>query len=122
MSILKQKSSLPGKRKCSSLREKCPYSELFWSVFSRILTEYGEILISPYSVRIRENTDQNNSEYGHFLRSPYKKKRRRAAKFILPSWNSVLLTPVTGRANEKLSVLRYIFHSEKSSTFRAGKI
>ena len=29
-----------------------------------------EILrISPYSVRKRENTDQNNSEYGHFLRS-----------------------------------------------------
>ena len=25
----------------------------------------------PYSVRIRENTDQNNSEYGHFLRSEY---------------------------------------------------
>ena len=31
---------------------------------------YGEILrISPYSVWIRENVDQNNSEYGHFLRS-----------------------------------------------------
>ena len=25
--------------------------------------------ISPYSVRIWENKDQNNSEYGHFLRS-----------------------------------------------------
>ena len=23
--------------------KKCPYSELFWSVFSRIRTEYGEI-------------------------------------------------------------------------------
>ena len=52
-----------------SLRKKCPYSELFWSVFSRIRTEYGEILrISPYSVRMRENTDQNNSECGHFSR------------------------------------------------------
>ena len=29
---------------------------------------YGEILpISPYSVRMLENADQNNSEYGHFL-------------------------------------------------------
>ena len=27
--------------------------------------------ISQYSVRMRENTDQNNSEYGHFLRSDY---------------------------------------------------
>ena len=25
--------------------------------------------ISPYSVQMRENTDQNNSEYGHFSRS-----------------------------------------------------
>ena len=25
--------------------------------------------ISPYSVRMRENTDPNNSEYGHFSRS-----------------------------------------------------
>ena len=50
-----------------TLRKKCPYSELFWSVFFRIWAEYGEILrISPYSVRMRENTDQNNSEYGHF--------------------------------------------------------
>ena len=31
----------------------------FWSVFSRIRTEYGEIQsISPYSVWMRENTDQ----------------------------------------------------------------
>ena len=52
------------------LREKRPFSELFWYLFFRIRTEYGEILgISPYTVRMRENTDQNNSGYGHFLRS-----------------------------------------------------
>ena len=48
--------------------KKCPYSELFWSVFSRIRTEYGGIRsISRYSVRMRENTDQNNSECEHIL-------------------------------------------------------
>ena len=48
----------------------CSYSELFWSGFSRIRTEYGEMRsISPNSVRIRENADQNNSEYRHFSRS-----------------------------------------------------
>ena len=53
-----------------TLREKCPYSEFLWSVFSRIRTEYGEILhISSYSVRIQENADQKNSEYRDFLRS-----------------------------------------------------
>ena len=34
------------------------------ALFSRII-----LRISPYSVRMRENTDQNNSEYGGFLRS-----------------------------------------------------
>ena len=57
--------------KIESLREKCPYLELFWSVFSRIWTEYGdtEILrISPYLVRmwktrtrITLNTDTFNA-------------------------------------------------------------
>ena len=47
-----------------------PYSELFWSLVFHIRTEYGELRsISPYSVRMRENTDKNNSEYGHFSRS-----------------------------------------------------
>ena len=56
--------------KNSTLRKMYPYSVLFWSVFSRSWTKYGEILcITLYSVRIRENTDQNNSEYGHILRS-----------------------------------------------------
>ena len=53
-----------------ALLKKCPYSELFWSAFSRIRTEYGEIRsISPFSVQMRENLDQNNSKYGHFSRS-----------------------------------------------------
>ena len=58
---------------CSnSLRKKCPYSELFCSAFSRIRSEYGEILhISPYSIRMRENADQNNSGYRHFSCSEY---------------------------------------------------
>ena len=47
-----------------------------WSAFSHIRTE--EILhISPYSVRVRANTDQNNSEYGHFSRSVNKGRKQR---------------------------------------------
>ena len=46
------------------------YSVFFWSVFSRIWTEYGEILfISPYSGQMRENTDQKKSKYGQFSRN-----------------------------------------------------
>ena len=56
-------------RLSNTLLKKCPYSELFWPEFFRIWTEYGEIRsISPYSVWMRKNEDQKNSEYGHFLR------------------------------------------------------
>ena len=56
-----------------TLREKCPYSEFFWSVFSRIRTECGDLRSkSPYSIRMWENTDQKNFEYGHtFYAMPY---------------------------------------------------
>ena len=58
------------KKLAKTLRKRCPDSELFWSVFSRIWTKYGEILgISPYPARMQENADQNNSEYRHFSRS-----------------------------------------------------
>ena len=41
-----------------------PYLEIFWSVFSRIKTQYREISrIFLYSVRTQENTEQSNSEY-----------------------------------------------------------
>ena len=54
----------------TTLHEKCPCLEFSWFVFSRIRTEYGGIRsISPYSVRMQENTDHKNSEYGHFSRS-----------------------------------------------------
>ena len=57
-------SHLPMSR---SLHKKCPYSELFWSVFCRFRTECGEILrISPYSVRMRENADQNTPNTDNF--------------------------------------------------------
>ena len=54
------------KELCSyTLRKKCPYSELFWSVFSRIQTEYRRILrISPFQskcgkieTKVTSNTD-----------------------------------------------------------------
>ena len=55
-----------------SLREKLPYLEIFWSIFSHFRTQYGHIRsICPYSFRMRENTDQKNSEYGHFSLSAY---------------------------------------------------
>ena len=53
-----------------SLGKKWPYLLLFSSAFSRIRIEYGDTRsISPYSVQMRGNPGQNNSEYEHFSRS-----------------------------------------------------
>ena len=40
---LKSKEHLGALTRQLSLREKCPYSELFWPAFSRIRIEYGVI-------------------------------------------------------------------------------
>ena len=49
----------------------------FWSVFSCIRTEYGEILrISPYSVRVQEIRTGNNFVFGHFSRSGCVSKKK----------------------------------------------
>ena len=48
----------------------CVDLEFFWSFISQIRTEYEDIFrISPYSVQMQENTNQENSKYGHFSRS-----------------------------------------------------
>ena len=48
-----------GKNCRTSLREKCPYSEFFWSVFSRVRTEYGEIWSKKYG---KNTTDSQEVE------------------------------------------------------------
>ena len=49
-----------------TLRKKYPYSELFGSAFSRIRTEYGEILrVSPYSVRMLRTRITPNTDTFH---------------------------------------------------------
>ena len=42
-----------------------PYSDWIWSAFSQFELNSNW----PYSVRMRENADHNNSEYGHFSHS-----------------------------------------------------
>ena len=73
--ILEKKIIIKKKKKwrtisSNSLRKNCSYSEFFWFIFSRIRTECGDIrCIFQYSVQMRENIDQENSEYGHFSSS-----------------------------------------------------
>ena len=55
--LLLSSFALSVRRKISlaTLSKKCPYPALFWSVFSRIRTEYGEIRSNL--TRITPNTD-----------------------------------------------------------------
>ena len=50
------------KAKKFTLRKRCPYSEFLWS-------ELYSQSKPPYSIRMRENTDQRNSKHGNFSRS-----------------------------------------------------
>ena len=52
-----------------TLRESACFRSYYGPYFPALLC------ISPYSVRMRENTDQNNSEYRHFLRSRISKSK-----------------------------------------------
>ena len=55
----------------STLHEECPYLEFPGPHFSalRLNTKIYSVCKSSYSVQMRENNDQKDSEYGHFLRS-----------------------------------------------------
>ena len=58
-----------------SMSKRCGYTEFFWSIFSYIRTEYGDLLCkSSCLIWVQEYKEQKNSEYGHFLRdvSPVK--------------------------------------------------
>ena len=64
----------------------------FWSVFSRIQTEYGEIRISPYSIRMLENTDQEKlriltlftQSRGHYLVYQISHSSVRLSSYLTP--------------------------------------
>ena len=48
------------------------YSTFFWSVFSHIQTDYGDLICkSSYSVQMWEKSDQKNSDYGQFSRNGF---------------------------------------------------
>ena len=60
------------KNKNTAIRKTRPHSEFFWSVFSRILTKYGDLQSTPlYLVRIWENKDQSSPSTDAFDAVPY---------------------------------------------------
>ena len=97
------------------LLKQCLYEELFWSPFShiwtehrfwspfsRIWTEYGEIRsISPYSVRMRENGDQNNSSYEHFLSSALQKRIKKGLATFKKEFYLKLVNAFQSYTNDK---------------------
>ena len=65
----------------NTLREKCLYSELFWSVFSRIRTEYGETLF--YAVMMVTKSRFHFYAFGFaYIQADLTKRK------FLGTWNS----------------------------------
>ena len=82
----------------------------FWSAFSGIRTEYGEILrISPYSVRMWENTDQ--------------KKLRIWTLFTQTLKLTMLLGLASAATSSEIDFLdiRYLIKHSSGYTFHFGK-
>ena len=71
------------------------------------LSLFGVILVSifPYSIRMRKNADQNNSEYGHFLRNV-----REVLKLTLSKWENTNI-----HARKTRHSLKSIYSSSKST-------
>ena len=65
--------------------ESVQIRSFFWSVFSRIRTEYGEIrIISPYSIRMRENTDQKKlCSWTFFLSERFRSFEKSSSLFYM---------------------------------------
>ena len=65
---------------------------VFWSVFSRSRTEYGDLQVkSPYLVRMSENKDQKKSEFGH-LSGGARKTITKLEKVLIFSLNTYSLS------------------------------
>ena len=94
-------------RKCYSLHEMCPYSEFYWSFFSRIQIEYGEIRsISSYLVRMRENMDQKNAVNKHFSCSATTQEIKFSAELVKPEKLQFLCSLIFfGSISRQLNVL-----------------
>ena len=75
MVLLTFRLSLEKRKSRKSTRQVSTEDDVFWSFltyfpFFLYALKTSEILrISPYSVRMRESTNQNNCECGHFSRS-----------------------------------------------------
>ena len=75
----------------ASLREKCPYSEFLWSVFSRIWTEYGKILHSTHVLYHVTYAFQSGFTHHSYLNVKELLARNRRNILILSGYNG---TPI----------------------------
>ena len=76
-------SELQLKYGISALREKFPYWEFCWSVFSRIRTEYGEILrIQSKCGKIKTRKTPNMDTFHAVSSSFIESTKRGGEKFI----------------------------------------
>ena len=104
-----------SKSSYKTLRKKCPYSEFFWSAFSRIWTEYEKVFrISPDSVQLRKKVDQKtpNTNTFHAMKGKL--------NLLYTSWfRGLEKSGMAWIRNRKLSFDKNIFSGIKTSNLRS---
>ena len=68
----------------------------------------------PYSVRMQENTDQNNSKYGHFLRSVWRRPRQTVGKIFFKTQYLMPMYETCGTSSMIWTVLWSLVHQMKT--------
>ena len=130
--ILSLKKFVNLKRR-NALREKCPYSELFWSLFSGIRTEYGEILhiqskCGKMRTRITPNTDTFNAvikcKRKDWIAKEYNLNPLQLLKYVNCWWqqnqelpNIIFLWNVLSENGITLSEWAYLLRSKNNVNF-----
>ena len=93
----------------------------FWSVFSRIWTEYGVLLRNfPYSVQIRENTDQKKLRFGLFFTQRVKDIILLSRKKAMTNRSSVSKVFILNGIKRAQLTLFFVFFFSKAAP--SGKI
>ena len=87
-----------------ALRKKCPWLELFWSVFSRIRTEYGKIW-----TKITPNTETFHAvkSFVKFSRSCTSFSATNIYLQMQLSWNVSLMTQISSKNIQEIGKRKY---------------
>ena len=93
-----------------ALHKKCPYSKLFWSAFSHIWTEYGEIQSKCVKMRTRitPNTDTFHAMLISIKRLIQKDPKFKADNVRIPKYKNIFAKVYIPNWSEELFAIKKV--------------